>query len=48
MSTDPSPQVRIAIAGRAPELPEDVRDILSRDTHLGVRWAIKNNSHRTA
>jgi hypothetical protein len=48
MSTDPSPQVRIAIAGRAPELPEDVQDGLSSDTHLGVRWAIKNNSHRTA
>jgi hypothetical protein len=48
MSTDPSPQVRTAIAVRVSELPEDVQDILSRDTHLGVRWAIKNNSHRTA
>jgi len=38
-ASDPSPKVRTAVASRAPELPGDVGDRLSRDPHAHVRHA---------
>jgi len=42
MASDPSPNVRAAVAARARELPNEVRDHLAGDIHLAVRWGIAN------
>ncbi len=44
MARDPSPHVRASVAGRAPELPEDVRERLASDTHLIVRRGTANST----
>jgi len=40
LAQDPAPQVRAAVAGRASELPEAVRNALASDSHLVVRRGI--------